>query len=253
MLSRQAQRNGGANPDSKAGEKQAHIHNMNMTSSSSYRNSKYSLLDRGSDRLGVPIALAVDAQNNLYVIDERSRTILVYDSAGKFRHALGALSGGESYFESPAGIAIDTTSGHIYVCDKHRHMIIVMDDRGRLIGKAGKRGGGDRPGDFRLPTQVAVAAGELFVLDVGNARVQIFDTALHFHRVINLAYADHHTGLAVDGQRQRLRQRPSSQPHSGLQPRKPPVVYVRSRHNQGRNLRPPHSPVGSRRLLPLPG
>ena len=162
--------------------------------------SKYSLLDRGSDRLGVPIALAVDAQNNLYVIDERSRTILVYDSAGKFRHALGALSGGESYFESPAGIAIDTTSGHIYVCDKHRHMIIVMDDRGRLIGKAGKRGGGDRPGDFRLPTQVVVAAGELFVLDVGNARVQIFDTALHFRRAINLDYADRHTGLAVDGQ-----------------------------------------------------
>jgi DNA-binding beta-propeller fold protein YncE len=102
--------------------------------------SKYSLLDRRSERLGVPMALAVDAQDNLYVVDERSRTILVYDSAGKFRHAFGTLSGGESYFESPAGIAIDATNGHIYVCDKYRHMIIVMDDRGRLIGKAGKRG-----------------------------------------------------------------------------------------------------------------
>lgn len=162
--------------------------------------SKYSLLDKGSDRLGTPVSLAVDTQDNLYVTDERSRTILVYDSAGKFRRSLGKLSGGESYFESPAGITIDPTTGHIYVCDTHRHMIIVMDDRGRLIAKVGKRGGGDQPGEFRLPTQAVVAGGELFVLDVGNTRIQIFDTALHFRRAIDLPYADHRTGLAVDGQ-----------------------------------------------------
>lgn len=162
--------------------------------------SKYSLLDKSSDRLGTPVSLAVDAQDNLYVTDRRSRTILVYDSTGKFRRSLGTLSGGESYFESPAGITIDRTTGHIYVCDTHRHMIIVMDDRGRLIAKVGKRGGGDQPGEFRLPTQAVVAGGELFVLDVGNTRIQIFDTALHFRRAIVLPYADHRTGLAVDGQ-----------------------------------------------------
>lgn len=163
-------------------------------------NSKYGLLDRGSDRLRTPVSLAVDGRDNLYVTDDQSRTILVYDSAGKFRQSLGKLSGGESYFESPAGIAIDSTTGHIYVCDTHRHMIIVMDDRGRLIAKAGKRGGGDQPGEFRLPSQAVVQAGELFVLDVGNTRIQIFDTALQFRRVINLPYADHRTGLAVDRQ-----------------------------------------------------
>ena len=162
--------------------------------------SKYSLLDKGNDRLGIPISLAVDGQDNLYVTDESSRTILVYDSAGKFRRSLGKLGGGESYFESPAGIAIDATTGHIYVCDTHRHMVIVMDGRGQLIAKAAKRGGGDRRGEFRLPSQAVVAGAELFVLDVGNARIQIFDTALHFRRAINLAYADHRTGLAVDGQ-----------------------------------------------------
>jgi len=163
-------------------------------------NSKYGLLDRGNDRLGTPVSLAVDGQDNLYVVDERSRTILVYDSAGKFRRSLGRLSGGESYFESPAGIAIDTATGRIYVCDTHRHMIIAMDDRGRLIAKAGKRGGGDRPGEFKLPRQVVWGGNELFVLDVGNARIQILDSVLHFRRAINLAYADHRTGLAIDGQ-----------------------------------------------------
>jgi DNA-binding beta-propeller fold protein YncE len=161
--------------------------------------SKYSLLDKGSDRVGTPVSLAFDAQDNLYVTDDRSRTILVFDSAGKFRRSLGKLSGEESYFESPRGIAIDPATGHLYICDTHRHMLIMMDDRGRLIAKLGKRGGGNNPGDFKLPTQAVVAGGELFVLDVGNTRIQIFDTSLHFRRAISVPYADHRTGLAVDG------------------------------------------------------
>lgn len=165
-----------------------------------FTHSKYSVLEKGSDRLSVPVSLAVDGQDNLYVSDKLSGTILIYDSAGKFRHSLGTLSGGESYFESPAGIAIDGTTGRIYVCDTRRHMVIVMDGRGRLVAKAGKRGGGDRPGEFTLPSQAVIAAGELFVLDAGNARIQILDTALHFRRAISLAYADHRTGLAVDAQ-----------------------------------------------------
>lgn len=162
--------------------------------------SKYGILEGGSDRLSSPLSLAVDGQDNLYVIDQGSRTILVYDSAGKFRRSLGKLSGGESYFESPAGIAIDLTTGHIYVCDTRRHMVVIMSDQGQLVGKVGKRGGGDQPGEFKLPTRVVAMAGELFVLDAGNARVQILDAAGRYRRSVNLAYADHRTGLAVDKQ-----------------------------------------------------
>jgi len=45
-----------------------------------------------------------------------------------------------------------------------------------------------------------VGGGELFVLDVGSTRIQILDTAGHFRRAVNLAYADSRTGLAVDNQ-----------------------------------------------------
>jgi sugar lactone lactonase YvrE len=47
---------------------------------------------------------------------------------------------------------------------------------------------------------VVVSGGEVFVLDAGNTRIQILDTAGHYRRAINLAYADHRTGLAVDNQ-----------------------------------------------------
>ena len=160
--------------------------------------SKYDRLDRRGDRLHVPVSLAVDGQDNLYVVDQISRTVLVYDSAGKFRRYLGKLRGGESYFDNPAGIAIDKAARRIYVCDRQGHMIFVMDDRGKLIRKLGNRGGGNRPGEFRFPSQVVVVGSELFVLDVGNTRIQVFDTGGHFLRAMNLGYADRRTGLAVD-------------------------------------------------------
>src|SRR5271166_1188399 len=45
--------------------------------------SNYGLLEEGGGRVSTPVALTVDGRDNLYVIDQRSRTVLVYDSAGK--------------------------------------------------------------------------------------------------------------------------------------------------------------------------
>lgn len=159
--------------------------------------SKYDRLDRRGDRLHVPVSLAVDGQDNLYVVDQASRTVLVYDSAGKFGRYLGKLRGGESYFDNPVGIAIDKAGRRIYVCDRQAHMIFVMDERGKLIRKLGNRGGGNRPGEFRFPSEIVVAGSELFVLDAGNTRIQVFDSGGHFLRAINLSYTDRQTGLAV--------------------------------------------------------
>jgi sugar lactone lactonase YvrE len=47
---------------------------------------------------------------------------------------------------------------------------------------------------------MAVRDEELYVIDVGNSRIQILDIDGHFRRAINLPYADNRTGLAVDGQ-----------------------------------------------------
>jgi DNA-binding beta-propeller fold protein YncE len=162
-----------------------------------FTHSKYSLWERGLDHLGAPVLLAVDEHNNLYVVDNTARMVVIFDSAGKFLGHFWAARGGESY---PAGIAIDKATGLVYVCDRQRHMIIVADDRGRPIREIGKIGGGDQLGEFRFPSQVVVERGELFVLDAGNTRIQVLDPAGQFRRAINLTYADNHTGLAVDDQ-----------------------------------------------------
>jgi DNA-binding beta-propeller fold protein YncE len=165
-----------------------------------FNHSKYSLWENGRDRLGTPVSLAVDGLNNLYVIYNAARTVVIYDSAGRFRGHLFIPPAGESSRNNLAGIAIDKATGQVYVCDRQNHMIIVVDDQGRPIREIGKPGGGNESGEFRFPSQVVVEQGELFVLDTGNTRVQILDPAGRFMRTIALTYADNHTGLAVDGQ-----------------------------------------------------
>jgi hypothetical protein len=80
-------------------------------------------------------------------------------------------------------------------------MVVVVDSRGHLLMRMGRRGGGNQLGDFRFPTQAVIEGDELYVLDAGNTRVQIFDPAGRFRRAIQLASADQNTGLAVDGGR----------------------------------------------------
>jgi len=159
---------------------------------------KYARWGESGDRLHNPVSLAVDGHDNLYIVDQNDSTVLVYDAAGKFRRYVGKLRGGESYFSSPAGIAVDRATGRIFISDQQAQMIFVMDKRGKPIRRLGNRGGGSQSGEFKSPTQVVVAGHELYVLDAGNTRIQIFDLSGRFLRTVTLGYADQHTGLAVD-------------------------------------------------------
>lgn len=160
---------------------------------------EYSTVGAGS-HLRSPVGIATDREGNVYVSDSTLRTVVVYDSRGKFLHYLKKPHGDESYFDAPRGIAIDPVTEHIYVCDTPRHMVIILDKKGHVLGIVGKRGGGSAPAEFKNPTQVVAAAGEVFVLDVGNSRVQVLDQKGHFEKEIRLANVENRSGLAVDGE-----------------------------------------------------
>ena len=164
-----------------------------------FTHSKYNLLE-DDDRLRSPDTLVVDGNNILYVIDHATGTVVIYDSAGRFRGHFWIPPGGESSRNNLAGIAIDKATGLVYVCDRPNHMIVVVDDRGKPVREIGKPGGGSQPAEFKFPSQVLVERGELFVLDAGNTRIQVLDPAGRFRRSIALTYADNHSGLAVDGE-----------------------------------------------------
>jgi sugar lactone lactonase YvrE len=124
-------------------------------------------------RPGAPFALAVDAGNNLYVSDMSGNAIFVYGPDGKFLRRFGS-----EFLERPTGIAIDRRRQLLYVVSgatrTSEHRIEVFSLAGQRLRSIGKRG--PAPGEFNYPANLAVAKdGNLFVADMLNFRVQVFD------------------------------------------------------------------------------
>lgn len=131
-----------------------------------------------------PLGIDVDAQSNLYVVDGVAKDIKIYDAQGKFVRKLG----GPKMFHRPSGIASTPDGTRVYVVDtggvgqKEEHRIRVFDARTSAhLFDFGKRGTGN--GEFNLPRDIAVGAdGQLYVVDSGNFRIQIFDRDGKFQR-----------------------------------------------------------------------
>jgi len=127
-------------------------------------------------RLMKPLGIDVDRNGNLYVADASLRSILVYDRDGKYLRKIG----GEKMFDRLSSVSVDATASHLYVVDiggvqSENHRVRVFDPaNGNHLFDFGKRG--KEPGEFNLPRDIAIGKeGQLYVVDGGNFRVQVFD------------------------------------------------------------------------------
>lgn len=123
--------------------------------------------------LAEPLALAVGWEREIYVGELGHGSVSIFNRAGELLDRLGQ---GEGEFIQPVDLAVDPDPGlrSIYVADAGTHEIKVYSPAGARIGTIG--GPGTDLGLFDFPSAVWVsAAGEIYVGDQSNDRVQVFD------------------------------------------------------------------------------
>ncbi len=137
-----------------------------------------------------PYAVAVDAAENVYVIESTSNAIRKITTAGVVSTFAGNVStagyldgpGATALFSSPKGLDVDT-AGNVYVADADNNRIRKISSTGVVSTFAGSGVSGyfDAQGisaKFNNPTSVAVTnSGALYVSDTSNNRIRSIATS----------------------------------------------------------------------------
>ena len=98
----------------------------------------------------------------------------VFDANGKFLKKWGSAGTGKGQFSIPQEhLAVDKND-HVYIVDEASNpRVQIFDTNGHFITKVGTMGSGE--GQLRKPEHVSIDSnGNLFVVDRGNARMQVF-------------------------------------------------------------------------------
>ncbi len=134
-------------------------------------------------RIVKPLGLDVDASGTLYVADVSARDIKVFDAQGRYLRSIG----GPKWFDRLSSVTVDPAGERVYAVDiggvsSNNHRVRVFDAKGGAhLMDIGTRGAG--PGEFNLPRDLAIGKdGQLYVVDGGNFRVQVFSREGKFVR-----------------------------------------------------------------------
>ena len=161
------------------------------------------LIKNGTDAdFGLIVCLAIDDSDRLFVSDPEKSRVVVFNPQHKVE---GIIQGG---LKSPTGLAIDNENRFLYITDIGLDQVLVYDADTlqllRTIGTPGKDHTLTTPGDFAKPTGAAVDSdGNLYVADMLNARIEVFDADGGFIRTFGKrgdgpGYFAMPKGVAVD-------------------------------------------------------
>ena len=129
-------------------------------------------------RLQKPRAMAVDGDNNVYIVDMTAR-IQVFDRKGRF---LRSWQTPESKNGRPTGLSIDR-DGNLMVADTHYYRVLTYTPKGELLAEKTLGGTlGHAPGEFGLVTDVVQdSKGNYYVAEYGEYdRIQKFSADHEF-------------------------------------------------------------------------
>jgi DNA-binding beta-propeller fold protein YncE len=147
----------------------------------------------GKDLYGFAFAhtVRIDAQGDLWATDEGTNMIIEFNPAGRVLMVLGRrveaveaaapapapgvqARPGWGTFNRPTDVTWDR-DGNIFVADGYNNSRVVkLDKHGRWLKAWGERG--TKPGEFNILHSIASDnAGNIYVADRSNRRIQVFD------------------------------------------------------------------------------
>jgi DNA-binding beta-propeller fold protein YncE len=146
-------------------------------------------------------AVRVDAQDNIWIVDEGTNMVIKFNQEGRPTLILGrrpdpfdGLPSAATFnvnqnsplpyrFDRPTDIAFDA-AGNFFIADGYGNSRVAKYDRnGRFLKTTGSRGNG--PGQLNTPHSIQTdAKGNVYVADRGNSRIQVYDNDLNLIKSI---------------------------------------------------------------------
>ena len=146
-----------------------------------------------------PTSIAVDKIGNLYVADQSNRLIRRIDTLGFVTTIAGNGSignvdgvGKDASFNTPVGIAVDTTTGNIYVSDSYNHNIRKISKNGTVSTIAANS-------SQELPAQpfgiTVDNKGNIYVADNGYSLIRKIDSSGNVSTLAGSGNSGHDDGV----------------------------------------------------------
>src|SRR5450432_31846 len=154
----------------------------------------------------MPHGLTVDRNNQVWVTDVGLHQVFKFDHEGKLEMTLGIakIPGSDSlHFNRPTDVAV-SKDGSIYVSDGYRNSRIVkFSAAGKYLFSWGSKG--SKVGEFNIPHAIDLdSAGNVYVADRENNRIQVFDSRGKFLKQIQDTHFQNLYSLAIEKGNQEL-------------------------------------------------
>lgn len=121
----------------------------------------------------LPLSMALDNQDRVYIGDVDQNDIQVFTPDGKFLKRITVAVADDMKPFRPNGLFV-TASGQILATDAANHRFLVLDPDGKVVRAVGS--GGEGPGNFLFVDGILMTPDStVCVVDVMNCRIQEFD------------------------------------------------------------------------------